>query len=379
MSEPHNRPGLVGVPCVESSVSFLDGQRSRLEYRGIPVEILARESCYEETAWLLLRGELPTQRQLADFDDQLRHKRRLKYRMIDLLKCLPENAHPGEVLQAAVAALGVCDSLTNRFDSGLKGDAITGIIARVPTLLAAYQRLRRGDEPLAPRDDLGHAGNFYWMLFEREPSPAQARVLDACLILHADPAMDVATFSARLTGSTLSSPYAVVSAAIGALIGPAIGSTQESALRMIQEIGSIDQVPAWLHDAVANEKKIVGFGHPVFNAKDPRVTVLQELAENMFAESTRPALYDLAVALEKEAGSLLGSKGIYPNLDYYSGIVCQSLGFPTDLLTPFLACARVAGWMAHWLEQLQNHGPFCPEQVFVGKHDIAYVPLEQRP
>jgi citrate synthase len=379
MSELEYRPGLADVPAAESAVSFIDGKRARLEYRGIAVETLARESCFEETAWLLLKGDLPTQKQLADFDDQLRHHRRLKYKIVDLLKCLPETGHPMDALQAGVAALGMFYPARDVTDAQSNWDSVVRLIAKLPTIVAAFHRMRYGDNAIAPRDDLGHAANFYYMLTEQEPSPAVTKVLDACLVLHAEHTMNASTFSGRVTGSTLANPYAVVTAAIGTLTGPLHGGANEEALDMLDEIGSVENVKPWLEHAVANKKKIMGFGHRVYKVKDPRATVLQELAENVFVETGRPKNYLIACELERVAAGVLGPKGIYPNVDFYSGIVYQTLGIPRDLFTPIFAISRVAGWLAHWLEQLKNNRIFRPEQIYVGKHDVAYVPLEKRP
>lgn len=379
MSQSEISPGLAGVPVAESAISFIDGKRARLEYRGIAVETLARESCFEETAWLLLKGELPTQRELAEFDDQLRHRRRIKYKLNDLIKCLPETGHPMDALQAAVAAMGMFYPSRDVTNAQSNWDSVIRLVAKMPTVVAAFHRLRFGDEAIPPRDDLDHAGNFYYMLFEREPSPAVRKVLDACLILHAEHTMNASTFSGRVTASTLANPYTVVSSAIGTLTGPLHGGANEEVLQMLDEIGSIENVRPWLEDAIANRKKIMGFGHRVYKVKDPRATVLQELAEHVFAETERPKHYEMAIEMERLAAGLLGPKGIYPNVDFYSGIVYQSLGIPRDLFTPIFAIARVAGWLAHWLEQLQNNRIFRPEQIYVGKRDVPYVPLEKRP
>jgi citrate synthase len=381
MSQLEFRPGLADVPCAESAVSFIDGKRARLEYRGIAVETLARESSFEETCWLLLKGELPTQRELADFDDALRHHRRIKYKLEDVLKCLPEAGHPMDALQAGVAAMGMFYPSRDLTNARNIWDSVIRLIAKLPTIVAGFGRLRNGDHLIPPRDDLGHAANFYWMLFEREPSPAQARVLDACLVLHAEHTMNASTFSARVTGSTLANPYTVISSAIGTLTGPLHGGANEEVLEMLDEIGSVENVRPWLEKKrEADPKfKVMGMGHRVYKVKDPRATVLQELAENVFAETGRPSEYDLALELERIAAGIYGPKGIYPNVDYFSGIVYKSLGIPTDLFTPIFAIARVAGWLAHWLEQLKNNRIFRPEQIFVGKHDVQYVPLEKRP
>jgi citrate synthase len=379
MSELAFRPGLADVPVAESAISFIDGKRARLEYRGIAVETLARESSFEETAWLLLKGDLPTQRELAAFDNELRHHRRLKYKLIDLIKCLPETGHPMDALQAGVAALGMFYPARDVTNPQTNWASVVRLIAKIPTIVAAFHRLRHGDEAIRPRDDLGHAANFYFMLTDQEPSPAIARVLDACLILHAEHTMNASTFSGRVTGSTLANPYTVVSSAIGTLTGPLHGGANEEVLDMLDEIGSSENAKPWLEDAVTHKKKIMGFGHRVYKVKDPRATVLQELAENVFVETGRPKLYELALELERAAAVMLGPKGIYPNVDYFSGIVYQSLGIPRDLFTPIFAVSRVAGWLAHWLEQLKNNRIFRPEQIYVGKHDVPYVPLEKRP
>jgi len=376
--QPKLVPGLADIPVAESAISFIDGKRARLEYRGVAVETLARESTFEETAWLLLKGDLPSQRDLATFDADLRGHRRIKFKIVDLLKCLPEAGHPMGALQAGVAALGMFYPARDVSDPKSNWDSVVRLIAKIPTIVAAFHRLRRGDEALPPRDDLGHAANFFWMLTEQEPSPAVTRVLDACLILHAEHSMNASTFSARVTGSTLADPYTVVSSAIGTLTGPLHGGANEEVLDMLDEMG--DTPPArWLENAIATKRKIMGFGHRVYKVKDPRATVLQELAEHVFAESGKPPKYELAVDLERAAAAQLGPKGIYPNVDFYSGIVYQSIGIPRDLFTPIFAIARVAGWLSHWLEQLQNNRIYRPEQVFVGNHDVPYTPLEQRP
>jgi len=373
------RPGLEGVPVAESGISFIDGKRARLSYRGIAVETLARESCFEESAWLLLKGRLPTQRELAEFDVQLRHHRRLKYKLRDLIKCLPETGHPMGALQAAVAAMGMFYPARDVANPVTNWESVVRLIAKMPTIVAAYHRLRNGDDDLPPRDDLDHAANFYFMLFEREPSSAIRKVLDACLVLHAEHTMNASTFSGRVTGSTLADPYTVVSSAIGTLTGPLHGGANEQVLDMLAEIDSPANAGPWLEDALKKKKKIMGFGHRVYKVKDPRATVLQELAEHVFAETGRPKRYDIAVALEAAAGPLLGPKGIYPNVDFYSGIVYDALGIPQDLFTPIFAVSRVAGWLAHWLEQLQNNRIYRPEQIYVGAADTPYVPLAQRP
>ena len=383
MSQIELRPGLADVPVAESAVSFIDGKNARLEYRGIAVETLATESCFEETAYLLLKGDLPSQKQLADFDDQLRHHRRIKFRLKDLIKCLPETGHPMYAMQAAVAAMGMFYPSRDVTNAQSNWDSVIRLIAKLPTVTAAFHRIRHGDEPIDPRDDLDHAGNFYWMLFEREPSPAVRKVIDACLILHAEHTMNASTFSGRVTGSTLANPYTVISAAIGTLTGPLHGGANEEVLVMLEELKSVADVKPWLQRKVAADAKfkIMGFGHRVYKVKDPRATVLQGLAERVFIDTGKPVKYDIAVELERVASSAdyeYAKKGVFPNVDFYSGIVYEALGIPSDLFTPIFAIARVAGWLAHWLEQMQNNRIYRPEQVYVGKRNAEYAQLAKR-
>jgi len=375
------RAGLENVPAAKSAVSEIDGKRAVLEYRGVPVETLAQESCYEETTWLLLKGELPTQRQLADFDHDLRQKRAIHFRLKDLIKCFPADGHPMDALQAATAALGMFYPHRNVTDAGKNWDATVRIVAALPTLVAAFARVRRGEEVLDPRPDLDHAANLYYMLFGQEPTQAVRKVLDACLVLHAEHTMNASTFTARVTGSTLASPYASIASAIGSLSGPLHGGANEECLNQLEEIGSPDNVKKWLDAKLAaNPKfKVMGLGHRVYKVKDPRATVLQEFAEQVFAETSRPLNYETALELERVTAGIYGAKGVYPNVDFYSGVVYQALGIPTDVFTPIFAVGRVAGWLAHWLEQLDGNKIFRPEQIFTGKQEAKYVSLDKRP
>jgi citrate synthase len=379
-TEADYKPGLEDVPAAKSAVSFLDGKKAVLEYRGIPVEVLAKESCFEEVSWLLIKGDLPTQKQLADFDHDLRQKRAIHFRLKDLIRCMPPDGHPMDALHAAVSALGMfypCPSVT---DPAKNWDASCRILAALPTLTAAFARVRRGEEIIDPRPDLDLAANFYYMLFGKEPSPATRKVLDACLVLHAEHTMNASTFTARVTGSTLANPYHVIGAAIGSLSGPLHGGANEEALRQLEEIGAPDGVKPWLDAkrAADGKFKVMGIGHRVYKVKDARATVLQEIAEHMFAETSRPKNYETALELERVCAGIYGPKGIYPNVDFYSGVVYQALGIPTDVFTPIFAIGRSAGWLAHWNEQLVGNRIFRPEQISTGKTGVKYVPLEQR-
>jgi citrate synthase len=219
------------------------------------------------------------------------------------------------------------------------------------------------------------------MLVGTEPTPAVRRVLDAALILHAEHTMNASTFTARVTGSALANPYAVIASAIGTLSGPLHGGANEEALEQFEQIGGPEKVKAWLDANLAKDPKfkVMGLGHRVYKVKDPRANVIQELAEHVFAETSRPKTYETALELERQAAGIYGSKGVYPNVDFYSGVVYAALGIPTDVFTPIFAVARVVGWLAHWHEQLVGNRIYRPEQVYTGRTDVAYVPLEKRP
>jgi citrate synthase len=376
-----HRPGLENVEAAASAISEIDGKRAVLEYRGIAVETLAKESCFEETTWLLLKGELPTQRELAEFDHELRQHRSIHIKLKDMLKCLPDNGHPMDALQTATAALALYYPCRNVKDQAANWKATLRLIATLPTLVAAYARLAKGQEIIDPRADLDHAANFYWMVFGKEPSSATRKVLDACLILHAEHNMNASTFTARVVGSSLANPYAVISAAVGSLSGPLHGGANEACLQQLEEIGSPENVNSWLEGKLAIDPKfkVMGLGHRVYKVKDPRATVLQEFAEQVFAESSRPKNYETALELERITAGIYGQKGVFPNVDFYSGVVYQALGIPTEVFTPIFAIGRVAGWLAHWHEQLTGNRIYRPEQDYIGKANEPYIPLEKRP
>jgi citrate synthase len=371
-------PGLAGVPAAESKVCDIDGQKGILFYRGYPIEELAEKSTFEETAWMLMNGELPRKDQLDQFQHDLVHHRRLKYRLIDLMKTLPETGHPMGALASAVAALGMFYPDQNVSDPDHRYGACVRLIAKLPTIVAAFHRMRRGDRDILPNDRLPHAANFLFMLNETEPDPFHAKVLDTCLVLHAEHSMNASTFSARVTASALADSYSVITAAIGTLSGPLHGGANEDVLGMLREIGTLQNVVPWLDSAQAQKRKIPGFGHREYKVKDPRAKILQKIAEQLFARYGSTPLYDIAVKLESVMQERVGAKGIYPNVDFYSGLVYEKLGIPSDIFTPIFAIARVAGWLAHWLEQLEGNRIFRPSQVYVGAAPRSYVTFDRR-
>ncbi|MFM7732009.1 MAG: citrate synthase [Cyanobium sp.] len=376
---PVYRPGLEGVPATQSSISDIDGQQGLLTYRGYPLEQLAAHSTFLETAYLLIWGELPTIFQLREFENEVQMHRRVSFRIRDMMKCFPATGHPMDALQASAASLGLFYSRRALNDPQYIVDAVVRLIAKIPTMVAAFQLIRKGQDPIQPRDDLSYSANFLYMLTERVPDPLAARIFDACLILHAEHSLNASTFSARVTASTLTDPYAVVASAVGTLAGPLHGGANEDVLDMLEQIGTADQAAPWLDRAIAQKQKIMGFGHREYRVKDPRAVILQGLAEDLFRSFGYDEMYDVARALELAAAERLGPKGIYPNVDFYSGLVYRKLGIPRDLFTPIFAIARTAGWLAHWREQLGANRIYRPTQIYTGHAVRQWLPLECRP
>lgn len=376
---PHDfMPGLAGVPAAKSAISDVDGSRGILEYRGIRVEELCAKSTFLETSYLLLFGRLPSAPELSRWTQDITRHRRLKYSIVDLLKCLPEQGHPMDALQAAVAALGMYYPGRNVKDADNNYWSAVRLVAKLPTIVAAWARLRHGDDAVPPRDDLDLSENFFYMLTEIVPPPLWGEIFDDCLILHAEHTMNASTFTGLVTASTLADPYTVIASSIGALKGPLHGGANEEVVQMLKEIGSPERAGDYVRGKLAAKQKLMGFGHRVYKVKDPRATVLQSLCQRLFGECGSSPLYDVALAVERTAGELLAGKPIYPNVDFYSGIIYDKMAIDTDLFTPLFAMARVSGWLAHWLEQLRENKLFRPDQIYSGEHNRTYVPLSQR-
>ena len=372
------RPGLDGVPATQSSICDIDGEQGLLTYRGYPMQDLAANSSFLETAYLLIWGDLPTREELTRFEHAVQMHRRVSFRVRDMMKCFPASGHPMDALQSSAASLGLFYSRRAIDDPQYIYDAVVRLIAKIPTMVAAFQLIRKGQDPIQPRDDLAYSANFLYMLTEREPDPLAARIFDRCLMLHAEHSLNASTFSARVTASTLTDPYAVVASAVGTLAGPLHGGANEDVLAMLEEVGTPDNAGSYLDEAMAAKRKIMGFGHREYKVKDPRAVILQALVEEMFARFGHDELYDVARAIEQEAESRLGPKGIYPNVDFYSGLVYRKLGIPRDLFTPVFAIARVAGWLAHWREQLGANRIFRPSQIYSGSQPRAWMPIDER-
>ncbi len=372
------KAGLEGVPVTQSSICDIDGKKGELLYRGYRIEELAQKSSFLETAFLLIWGELPTPDELRDFEAEVQMHRRLSFRVRDMMKCFPASGHPMDALQSSAASLGLFYSRRAIDDPKYVYNAVIRLIAKIPTMVAAFQLIRKGHDPIQPRDDLSYSSNFLYMLTEKEQDPLAAKVFDRCLILHAEHSLNASTFSARVTASTLTDPYAVIASAVGTLAGPLHGGANEDVIAMLENIKTPENASRFIKESIINKSKIMGFGHREYKVKDPRANILQTLAEELFDRFGKDEMYEVAKKLEEEAIPQLGSKGIFPNVDFYSGLVYRKLGIPRDLFTPIFAISRVAGWLAHWREQLGANRIFRPSQIYTGSKPRKWIPLEKR-
>ncbi len=380
-------PGLAGVPATKSNISDIDGEKGLLSYRGYSIEELAENSSFEETTLLLLDGRLPSVSELEDFKQQLVANRQLKFTTRGMMKNLPPHGHPMDMLQTVVASLGMynpnSDCLTGGTactDINYIHNTTVKIMARVSSIVAMWQHIREGYDPIGPREDLSYAENFLYMFTGKVPDPLLARIMDVCLILHAEHTINASTFATLVNASTLASPYSVIAASIGALSGPLHGGANQKVLEMLQEIGSADKVEEYIDKKLANKEVIWGMGHREYKTKDPRATILQRMVKQ-FMESrggnVNP-MFELAKAVEEVCESRLAKKGVYANVDFYSGILYAEMGIPADQFTTIFAISRTVGWLAHWREQLVDNRIFRPTQVYTGHALRPYVKMSDR-
>ncbi|HUP02115.1 MAG TPA: citrate synthase [Gemmatimonadota bacterium] len=376
VTPPVPAAGLEGVVVAESEISYVDGQAGRLVYRGYSIEDLAEHSTFEETSALLLDGELPDQRGLDDFVERLSAERGLEPAVVELLRAYPREAEPMAVLRTAVSSLGLIDpDAGDNAPSATRRKAIR-LIARFPTIMAAFDRLRNGKEPVAPREDLSHAGNFLYMLSGAEPDPEDARVLDVCLILHAEHGMNASTFSARVTAATLSDLHSAVTSAIGTLKGPLHGGANQEVMKMLIDIeergiGPVDYV----REKLGRKEKVMGFGHRVYKTMDPRAPILRRFSKDLTGRAGQSQWYTMS---EELLEAMTAEKGIDPNVDFFSASTYYALGIPIDLFTPIFAIARVSGWVAHVEAQYAHNRLIRPRAKYVGKRDLRYIPISER-
>jgi citrate synthase len=381
-------PGLQGIPATKSAISDIDGEKGILSYRGYSLEELAEKSTFEETTLLLLNSELPKAEELAEFSQQLRRSYRIKYHVREMMRNFPHTGHPMDMLQTAVASLGMFYPGNEYLTDKLAGDDINyvqnmtvNLIAQIAPLVAMWEHIRNGWDPIEPRSDLSIAKNLLYMFTGKEPDPLTARIMDVCLILHAEHTLNASTFSALVTGSTLATPYTVISAAIGTLSGPLHGAANQRVMQMLREIGSPENAEAYIDTKLKNKDVIWGMGHREYKVKDPRAKILHKLFLEYMEDKGGQAdekLFATALKVEEICADRLGHKGVYPNVDFYSGVLYTEMGIPEDQFTALFAVARTAGWLAHWGEQIADNRIYRPTQIYVGSEPRKYVKLHNR-
>ncbi len=368
--------GLADVIAAETRISDIDGKLGKLWYAGYSIDDLAEWSTFEEIVYLLHHGRLPTQGELDELTEQMIKDRQAADFVRDLLPTLAAQASPMSMLRTSVSAASAYDPDGWDQSSDANFRKAIRLIALMPTLIANYERLRRGEPPVEPDPKLPHAANFLYMLTGEEPDQQAARAFDVQFILYADHTMNASTFTARVVASTLSDMHSAVVAAIAALKGPLHGGANELAMRMIQEIGEVDRAESYVKDLFARKEKIMGFGHRVYRTvDDPRATILRRLSREMGELRGDLGWYKISEAVEKV---VLQEKGLRPNVDFYAGSLLYYLGLPIDLFTPMFAAARAAGWTAHIREQYADNRIIRPDSDYVGPRDQTYVPIEER-
>ncbi|HET9222810.1 MAG TPA: citrate synthase [Roseiflexaceae bacterium] len=367
--------GLEGVVAASTAISYIDGINGRLFYRGIEINELAEHASFEETTALLWYGKLPNREQLESFKNKFISNRQIPNELLAMMMAMPKKATPMEVLRTAVSALSAYDPEDQ--DNSLQANVHKSIrlTAALPTIVAAWDRIRNGQWPIGPSAKLDHAANFLYMLTGKEPDPKSAEILDTCLILHADHGLNASTFAARITASTLSDLHSAIVSAIGTLKGPLHGGANEAVMRMLLEIGQPERADQYIRGALSNKQKIMGFGHRVYKADDPRAAWLQRLSHDLADSTGRRKWYDIS---ERVRTLVQDAKPLPVNVDFYSASVYYTLGIPIDLFTPIFAISRVAGWTAHVYEQISDNRLIRPESEYIGPMDVHYVPIDQR-
>ena len=369
--------GLEGVIASTTELSFIDGEAGVLVYRGYDIHEIAETIGFEECAHLLWHGDLPTRAQLDDLKSRLVAERELPGPVVDTLKSLVGRATPMEALRTAVSALSAFDPDAEcpASDAEANQRKAVRITARMAMIVTAFHRLREGKDIVPADGSLGHAANFLYTLNGEKPTETAVKTFDICLNLHADHGFNASTFATRVTVGTLSDLYSGVTSGIGTLKGPLHGGANERVMATLETVGGPDNARQFVLDALARKEKIMGFGHRVYRTEDPRATHLRKISEVLCAETGNEDLYEMSRIMEQ---TMIGEKGINPNVDFYSATVYHALGFPRDIYTPIFACSRSVGWTAHAIEQLIDNRLIRPRAEYVGKKHLKFKPLAER-
>lgn len=372
---PATKGGLEDVVAANSAICDIIGPQGKLTYRGIDIHDLAEHSSFEETTYLLWFGSLPTRQALQEFSAELASHRALPQPVLTLIKDFPRNATPMDALRTALSALAFYDPQAH--DSSREANVAKAmrVTAQTATIVAAYEQIRRGRQPVEPDKAGSHAENFLRMLFGAEPDQLYVRAMDLALVLHADHELNASTFAARVTAATLADMYSAIVSAIGALAGPLHGGANEQVMKMLQKIGDPSRVEAYVTERLQAHQKIPGFGHRVYRTEDPRATHLREMSRELGEHVGNLRWYELSRKVEEV---VMHQKHLYANVDFYSASCYFTMGIPTDMFTPVFAVSRVAGWTAHILEQYGDNRLIRPRAEYIGEKDVPYVPLDRR-
>lgn len=375
-SETSFAAGLEDVVANTSEICFLDGKQGRLLYRGYDIHDLVNGGAsFEEVVYLLWNGVLPNREQLNTFAESLATQRALHPKVLAFLHEVPADANAMAVLRTAVSFAGLVDPDAEDNSEAANIRKATRLVAQIPTIVTTFERIRQGLEPVQPDPSLSMAASFFYLLTGEKPDEFKTQAFNIALILHADHELNASTFSARVTAGTLSDMYSAIVSAIGTLKGPLHGGANEQVMRMLLDIGEMDRAEAWIDNALAQKKKIMGFGHRVYRTEDPRATHLRRLSQRAGELAGETKWYEMSRIIERVVKE---KKGLNPNVDFYSASMYYSMGLPTHLYTPIFACSRISGWTAHVLEQYRNNRLIRPRAEYVGPTQRTYVPLDQR-
>jgi len=370
------KAGLEGIVAAQSRISDVNGDEGKLIYAGYDIHDLAEHSTFEEVIYLLWHGALPSRTALEELKHQLSNETALPTPIQVLISSIPKSANPMDMLRTVVSALSFYDPDLDDMSPDANLRKAIRLTARFPTIVTTFQRVRNGLQPVEPRKDLSIAGNFLFTLRGQEPDETSTRTMDVALILHADHELNASTFAARVTTATLSDIYSAIVSAIGTLKGPLHGGANEGVIKNLLEIGSVDNIEPWVKKALAEKKKIMGFGHRVYHTEDPRATHLREMSRQLGERTGEKNWYEMSRKMEEV---MMREKRLNPNVDFYSASTYYALGIPTDLFTPIFACSRISGWTAHVLEQYKNNRLIRPRTDYIGpKYPQQVLPIEQR-
>ena len=380
MADATRAKGLEGVVAGSTSVSLVEGTEGRLSYRGYTIQDLAANSSYEEVLYLLLHGELPDKRELDDITGTLRERRDLPNEAMEVLRILPRDGEPIDVLRTIVSTLALLDADVNNTGRDAVIDKALTLAARMPTIVAAYDRMRDGKDPVSPNRDLGHAANLLYMLNGEEPHEEDASALNTYFVLAAEHSFNASTFTSKIVISTLSDYYSAIVAAISSLKGVAHGGANQKAMEMMMEVGDVDNVETFIDNALATKRRLMGMGHRIYKTYDPRAAQLNEHARIVAERSGNRKWYEIAQRIDQISHThpYFAERKIYPNVEFYSAPLLYTLGFKPDMMPALFACSRISGWTAHVLEQLADNRIIRPNAEYVGSQVRDYSPVGKR-